>query len=81
MIAALSLNNKKIESIKNQYAKAIKSAQERQGSEEMNQILLENATYQQNIKNKLEDIKAAVKKAEEKEPVTHLTLRTSPKQG
>lgn len=33
MIAGLNSNNKKIQTIKNSYAKAIKSAQERQNSE------------------------------------------------
>ncbi len=40
MIGGLNSNNKKIQSIKNVYAKAIKSAQERQKSDEMNQILI-----------------------------------------
>lgn len=36
MIAGLNSNNKKIQNIKNSYAKAIKSAQEKQSSDEMN---------------------------------------------
>lgn len=40
MIGGLTSNNKKIQNIKNNYAKAIKSAQERQNSEEMNAILV-----------------------------------------
>jgi hypothetical protein len=39
MIAGLNANNKKIQTIKNNYAKAIKSAQEKQNSDEMNTIL------------------------------------------
>lgn len=36
MIGGLNSNNKKIQNIKNQYAKAIKSAQEKHNSDEMN---------------------------------------------
>jgi hypothetical protein len=40
MISGLNSNNKKIQTIKNTYQKAIKSAQEKQNSDEMNQILI-----------------------------------------
>lgn len=53
MIAGLNSNNKKIQTIKNTYAKAIKSAQEKQSSDEMNEILQENASYQNSITEKL----------------------------
>ena len=36
MIAGLNSNNKRIQNLKNSYAKAIKSAQERQSSDQMN---------------------------------------------
>lgn len=69
MIAGLNSNNKKIQTIKNTYAKAIKSAQEKQSSDEMNEILQENASYQNSITEKLKEIAAEVKSAEEKQPV------------
>ena len=50
MIAGLNSNNKRIQTIKISYAKAIKSAQERQNSEEMGSILNENAEYQRKIR-------------------------------
>lgn len=53
MIAGLNANNKKIQTIKNNYAKAIKSAQEKQNSDEMNTILQQNAGFQNKIKKKL----------------------------
>ena len=53
MIGGLNANNKKIQSIKTNYAKAIKGATERQNSQEMNAILMENTTFQRNIKDKL----------------------------
>lgn len=58
MIAGLNSNNKKIQTIKNTYAKAIKSAQEKQSSDEMNEILQENASYQNSITEKLKEIAA-----------------------
>lgn len=64
MIAGLNSNNKKIQTIKNTYAKAIKSAQEKQSSDEMNEILQENASYQNSITEKLKEIAAEVKSAE-----------------
>ena len=53
MISAINANGKKIQNIKKNYAKAIKSAQEKQNSDEMNAILQENAMYQKKIKDKL----------------------------
>lgn len=53
MIGGLNSNNKKIQTIKNTYQKAIKSAQEKQNSDEMNQILIQNGQYQKKIKDKL----------------------------
>lgn len=64
MIAGLNSNNKKIQTIKNTYAKAIKSAQEKQSSDEMNEILQENASYQNGITEKLKEIAAEVKSSE-----------------
>lgn len=64
MIAGLNSNNKKIQTIKNTYAKAIKSAQEKQSSDEMNEILQENASYQNSITEKLKEIAAEVKSSE-----------------
>ena len=77
MIGGLNSNNKKIQNIKILYAKAIKSAQERQNSEEMNVILMENADYQKKIKDKLMEIEKSVKDSEKKQPVLLSLFRTS----
>lgn len=69
MIAGLNSNNKKIQTIKHSYAKAIKSAQEKQNSDEMNEILQQNASYQNGITDKLKAIADQVKTAEEDHPV------------
>ena len=61
MIGGLNSNNKKIQTIKNTYQKAIKSAQEKQNSDEMNQILIQNGLYQKKIKDKLKQIEQEVK--------------------
>lgn len=77
MIGGLNSNNKKIQSIKILYAKAIKSAQERQNSEEMNVILMENADYQKKIKDKLMEIEKSVKDSEKGQPVPLSLCRTN----
>ncbi len=77
MIAGLNANNKKIQNIKNNYAKAIKSAQERQNSDEMNAILTQNANFQQTITQKLKQIAQEVKDSQNKKPVISLLHRTS----
>lgn len=79
MIAGLNSNNKKMQAIRNSYAKAIRSAQERQSSEEMNQILQENASYQNGITEKLKAIAEEVKTAEQQHPVFANPRRTSRK--
>lgn len=79
MIAGLNSNNKKIQTIKNNYAKAIKAAQERQNSDEMGNILNENSDYQKRIREGLINIAAAVKEAEETKPVKYRPFRTSRK--
>jgi hypothetical protein len=68
MIAGLNSNNKRIQTLKHSYAKAIKSAQEKQNSDQMNEILQENAGYQNGITEKLKAIASEVKSSEEKHP-------------
>lgn len=70
-----------MQNIKNHYAKAIKSAQERQDSQEMNAILLENADYQAKIKEKLIAIEKSVKESEKNQPVSFDLFRKSLKPG
>lgn len=77
MIAGLNSNNKKIQTIKNSYAKAIKAAQQRQSSDEMGAILNENADYQKRIREGLINIASAVKEAQEAKPVQAPSLRMS----
>jgi predicted GTPase len=64
MIAGLNSNNKRIQTLKHSYAKAIKSAQEKQSSDQMNDILQENASYQNSITEKLKAIAEEVKSSE-----------------
>lgn len=68
MIGGLTSNNKRMQALKNTYAKAIKSAQERQSSEEMTGILAENADYQRKMREKLLEIGASVAEAEQQQP-------------
>jgi hypothetical protein len=77
MLAGLNSNNKRIQSIKISYAKAIKSAQEKQNSDEMNGILQENASYQNSITEKLKNIAEEVKVAEKEQPVSSFLIRMS----
>lgn len=79
MIGGLNSNNKKIQNIKNRYAKAIKAAQESKDSDEMNEILMENADYQKKIKEKLVSIEKSVKDSEKSQPVTVPLLRINHK--
>lgn len=79
MIGGLTSNNKRMQALKNTYAKAIKSAQERQSSEEMTGILAENADYQRKMREKLLEIGASVAEAEQQQPVPVVRPRTSPR--
>jgi hypothetical protein len=74
-LSALTLNNHKIQTLKAKYAKAIKSAQERSTSDEMNAILLENGDLQKNIKEKMGSLKEKITLAEQgmpEEPETRM---------
>ena len=62
MIALLRNNNERIQLIKGKYAKAIKSQQEKDNSQEMQQILTKNTEYYHEIKSRLEDLDQQVKK-------------------
>jgi hypothetical protein len=56
MISKLNANNHKIPNLRGKYGKAIKSTQEKDISEEMNQILVENSEAQKNIKHALNEM-------------------------
>ena len=68
MISKLNANNHKIPNLRGKYGKAIKSTQEKDISEEMNQILVENSEAQKNIKHALNEMEKMVKIAEKEQP-------------
>lgn len=68
MIVALNKNNYNIQNLKGKYAKAIKAAQEKTNSDEMNDIINQNAQIHKTIKQKISDIKDRVNEAEKNEP-------------
>lgn len=63
MITVLNRNNHKINELRGKYAKAIKSGQEKNISDEMNQILSENSDMHSQIKIRINDMKAKVEVA------------------
>ena len=60
MIVALNKNNYNIQNLKGKYAKAIKSAQEKNNSDEMNEIINQNSDIHREIKKKINDLKDRV---------------------
>ena len=68
MIVALNKNNYNIQNLKGKYAKAIKATQEKNNSDEMNEIISQNADIHKQIKQKINDIKDRVNEAEKNEP-------------